>query len=335
MNSKDIRFKLFTNCVLVDGNVESLIYDLGRQSSYPIANSFASILQELENLNMKDFKKKYEHLGIDEFINQFIEEELAFFTNNHLSFPDLNLEWDSPYLITNAILQVDESNGFNLRRIIQQISDIGCQAVELRIEYDIQPHQISEILSYFKHTRIDCIDFYIPSNKSLSKQFFFDLILLHPRIRFLYNYSSSKDEVILSDDVLFDGKIIYSTKNILTDHTEVIQTQKFVFNVQSFSEAQNHNLGLNRKVSINKNGVVKNYLTHSESYGIVDQNNLLEIIKSEKFQEKWSISNSKIEKCKDCQYRFCCVSNSDIYSEENKLYKSSTCNFDPYSNKWN
>lgn len=44
---------------------------------------------------------------------------------------------------------------------------------------------------------------------------------------------------------------------------------------------------------------------------------------------------AEIEKCKDCQYRYQCISNSNIKEIEAKYSKIDSCNFDPYQNVWN
>jgi len=51
-------------------------------------------------------------------------------------------------------------------------------------------------------------------------------------------------------------------------------------------------------------------------------------------QEKRFISNDIIEKCKDCQYRYMCLSNSDIEEKAGKFHKINSCTFNPYENKW-
>lgn len=68
--------------------------------------------------------------------------------------------------------------------------------------------------------------------------------------------------------------------------------------------------------------------------GNVNNTKISDAINKKSFKDKWNISNSKIVKCMDCQFRYCCESNSDIYKKNNKYYKASLCNFDPYTNTW-
>ena len=85
---------------------------------------------------------------------------------------------------------------------------------------------------------------------------------------------------------------------------------------------------------ITKNGAVKNYLNHKKEFGNVKNQKIKDIVNTDKFRQLWEISNDKIEKCKDCQFRYCCESNSDIIYKNKLLFKTNLCLFDPYINEW-
>lgn len=72
-------------------------------------------------------------------------------------------------------------------------------------------------------------------------------------------------------------------------------------------------------------------MAFSKSFGNFKHRSL----KDSNFKKLWYIYNDKIEKCKDCQFRYQCVSNSDIKEENGKYYKVDTCDYDPYQNIWN
>lgn len=94
------------------------------------------------------------------------------------------------------------------------------------------------------------------------------------------------------------------------------------------------NVGLNRKLTIDSRGKVKNFFSHQTVFGDVRENSLHDVLSKDEFQAKWRITNDMIEKCKDCQYRYMCLSNSDIVQKNNKYYKLNSCDFNPYKNKW-
>lgn len=90
----------------------------------------------------------------------------------------------------------------------------------------------------------------------------------------------------------------------------------------------------NLKVCIDKNGDYKNDLSFQETFGNFQTKNLQELLIDKEFTKLWYLGNDKIEKCKDCQNRYQCVSNSNIMQQNNLYYKINTCNFDPYNNNW-
>ncbi|HHH54241.1 MAG TPA: hypothetical protein ENK91_11315, partial [Bacteroidetes bacterium] len=130
------------------------------------------------------------------------------------------------------------------------------------------------------------------------------------------------------------NKIIYLNRQLKANIDEKISLNSFVINTQTFTEAQNHNIGLNKKVCINSKGKIKNFLTHEKDFGNIQHHKLSEVVDSSSFRNLWNISNDKIEKCKDCQYRYMCLSNSDIEEKAGKFYKINSCTFNPYLNKW-
>jgi len=104
----------------------------------------------------------------------------------------------------------------------------------------------------------------------------------------------------------------------------------FALNILSFTEAQQHNIGLNRKVCIDAQGNIKNYVSHQKSFGHIDHTDLKSLITTQEFQEKWHISNDQIHQCQDCQYRYVCLSNTDLEKKEDIWHKKNYCDFSRY-----
>ena len=70
-----------------------------------------------------------------------------------------------------------------------------------------------------------------------------------------------------------------------------------------------------------KAGNIKNDLAFDESFGNFKTRSLHDLLTDESFKKLWYIPNDKIEKCKDCQYRYQCLSNSNIKEIEVKYFK--------------
>jgi hypothetical protein len=80
--------------------------------------------------------------------------------------------------------------------------------------------------------------------------------------------------------------------------------------------------------------VIKNYLTHSKLFGNIQKDRIEAIIVSAEFQQKWKVQIDTVDSCKDCQYRFCCIHNSDIDITNSMIRKKDKCIFNPKVNKW-
>lgn len=336
MKSTKIWFKLFASCIIVDGYNESLIYDLERSTSYILPKGYSFFLKELQKVDIDTFKENSTNksVEIDNFINKFLREEIGFTTDDPKPFTNIELTWKSPYLITNAIIQITNDVNYDVIGVFDQLDKLGCQAIQLRIESNMNIDIISGYLSKFNKSRIRFIELIIPFNEKVNEKSYFELMCKYPRIGSIKIYNAIEDLIIKNEDKFYNNKLIYLTKNI-NQINEVIRRENFRYNIPAFTEAQNHNIGLNRKVCITKNGDIKNHLSHKKKFGNINKDKIGDIVSHEKFQKTWFISNDLIEKCKDCQYRYTCVSNSDI-KVKNKLYsKIELCGFDPYLNHWN
>jgi SPASM domain peptide maturase of grasp-with-spasm system len=331
-------FKLFASCILVKGESNSIIYDIERLAFYDLPNDFFDILQMSKTKNINSIKKAYNHrhdYQIDEFFNQFIKEEIGFYTNEPEAFPEIDLTWESPYTITNSIIELDNLAEFNFEGVIHQLNALACRAIEIRLLNSFSNNELKALIKVFKDSRINHIDLLMPYNSDFNNIDLFDLIKDEYRLSRVMVYSAPEDKIINHEDELLDNIIIYFKKDLRLEPNEIIKKERFITNIEIFSEAQNYNIGLNRKVCIDRTGMIKNYFSHDKSFGNVKNDKIKDVIEKSSFQEKWGISNDKIVSCKDCQYRYSCVSNSDIKKENDKYFKIDMCSFDSATNTWN
>jgi len=330
-------FKLFACCMVVKGSSCSIIYDLERSAFYDLPNDFLELLGMAKEMDVASIKKAYNNEQdplIDAFFNRFVEKEIGFYTEDPASFPDIDFTWESPNFITNSIIELEGMEEFDFENVVSQLSSLACKAVQIRILAPLPNTESERIVRAFKGTRISHIELLIPYTPSTSNEDIYTLIALQPRVRRIMVYAASEEKVIAHENELFDKKIIYFKKDIRTTHGEEIRIGRFMPNDLVFSEGLTYNSGLNRKVCIDRKGELKNYFSHKDSFGNVRMDKIRDVIEKSEFQEKWFLSNDKIEICKDCQYRYACISNTDIKKEGDKYYKIDMCSFDPYANSW-
>ncbi len=334
-NNKEIWFQLFASCMVVKGASMSIISDIERNTFYDIPNEYLPILTEVQQMSIESFKSrsKFKPKMIDKFVKQFIDQEVGFFTSDIESFPKIELIWKSPYQITNAIIQIGNDNNYNVNDCIRQLEHLGCQAFQIRVESNLKIELLQKYLDSFKGTRVKYVELLIPfENNDLAS--LERLLKRETRLRFIKIYGSNEDRIIENQDIYLNRKILFLKKDIRTSSKEIISKDRLCNNMEVFLESQKHNVGLNRKISINMDGFIMNYIDHKEHFGNIRVDRVLDIIEKQEFQKKWFISNDKIEKCKDCQYRAACVSNSDIEVIGDLFYKKNECSFNPFTNEW-
>ncbi|MDO9254629.1 MAG: grasp-with-spasm system SPASM domain peptide maturase [Bacteroidales bacterium] len=327
-------FMLFANCIPVKGHSSCLIMDLQRPGYIPIPKLLFELLcLNLKSLTINDLKQHYNNRidkGIDKYLNYLLDKELGFLTNDPYDFPTINRTYHSPYRVLTSVINYSEKSPYNLNDVLIQLKNLGCQLIQIRLFGFNDIERIISQLNPIKRSRIKTVEIYINMEKidirSLKKLAKFDS-------RIFLNICNSNIEN--SNHKIIDCINIRFINNPLTPYIdEIINPSSFICNIELFMESLKYNVGLNRKVSIDLDGGIKNFVNHSIKYGNIQTEKIENIIKLKEFQGKWDINNDKIEKCKDCQYRYMCICNSDIKEINKKFSKTNTCNFNPYENTW-
>ena len=113
----------------------------------------------------------------------------------------------------------------------------------------------------------------------------------------------------------------------------LIKKPNFVASKCYFEKAASVNTCLFGKFSITPEGnIIPCEFAREYIIGNVRESSLQEIINSEKLRAFWYMDFSKIENCKDCEYRFAC---KDCRFLSDDLYKKkSRCLYQPFEGKW-
>lgn len=341
MNNKDcLYFKLYANCIPVKGANENIICDMERQYYLPIPSIVYDVLLVNENneLTIEELKHYFDgnyDEGIDKFFVFFEERGLGFYTSEPGWYPTLSLDWDSPFEITNAILEIDRTGmQYDINSVLDQLNEIGCQAIEFRFLSVVSIEKIIKFLKEYENSRFQAYVLYLHYADNIVEKDLVELYLSLSRISFIVVYSTVEDIAISAHNSRLKEYVKFTKAPLTISSKEQLSPNNLILNIPSFTEAKKFNLGLNRKVSVDVNGHIKHYPNHCKSFGNVAEKNLIEVIRQPLFQQLWFINNDQIEICRDCQFRYMCPSNSDILEQNGKFYKKDQCMFDPYSNNW-
>lgn len=328
---KNKYFILFGNCIPVKGHLSSIILDLQRESYLEIPNMLFDILMhDLYNLTINQLKlihKNQYSAGIDAYFNYLCEMEYGFFTNEPKFFPKIKLAHESPFKLLSSVINYNENSNYQLENVFKQLAILNVQTLQIRIFKNTNINELLVKLKIFKASRTKKIEIYL-------KDYDYDLNKLinvtknELRISIIIHSSSNYLDYI-------ENRIFIRQEKIYENGIEIYSPDLFISNIPFFCEANFFNIGLNRKISIDFDGSIKNYISHKKIFGNINNTLIDKVLESEEFQEKWNISNDIIEKCKDCQFRYSCLSNSDVEKTDTEYKKINTCNFDPYTNTWN
>lgn len=339
-------FKLYSNCIPVSGKRNSIICDLQRGDYELIPNDLYEILKKFEGKkNREDIKTIYQNQYdeiIDEYFDFLLEKEFIFTTQNPKYYPKIDMSFHYPFEISNAIIDLNSTSDYDVFAVLESLENLNCKFLEIRIYDNIQLEIINNILQYVHQNEmiISSISFIIQFSNDITLQVLRGIMMKYPRVT-SFTISDYKIEEYISIDKKNTQFIFFTTQNINSKlHCGKINPKFFTSNIQAFIESQQHNSCLHKKISIDKDGNIKNCPSMSQSFGNVKNTTLEEALNHQDFKKYWNLTKDKIEVCKDCEFRYIC-SDCRAYTEQTHINENGLdiskplkCGYDPYTGEW-
>lgn len=329
-------FKLYACCQIVKGISRAIICDLQRNVIQHIPLGLFEILDQHKDKSVTWIKKNYtlQHDDtIDEYFNYLIEHEFGFWCDEDEleCFPKLNLKYETPDLISNAIIDIDNTSKHNYRKIFEELFQVRCKFLEIRIYTEFNIDLLSEIVSNSKFTTLRNVDLFLKYEHDLSPQrIFSNLTSKNTIIGNCYVHSSPIDKNFES----YEFHNIYFLKQKL-DSAECcgnISFKQFLVNIEMFTESQSFNTCLNRKIAIDVEGNIKNCPSMKKSFGNHENTSILEIATRNDFQQSWNLKKDLLNICSECEYRHICTDCRAFV--KNDKDKPAKCNYNPKTMIW-
>ena len=165
MHTGDV-FKLFASCLPVRGARRSTICDLQRGSFHFIPNVLFDTLTTYKNCSIDKisnvFNNKYNDV-VDEYFQFLVDEELGFWSDEPERFPDLNLNWERPERILNAIIDIGPESAHDFANLLAQLDDLGCKALQLRFFNVCLLSDVQHAISFAESGCLESIEVLLPS----------------------------------------------------------------------------------------------------------------------------------------------------------------------------
>ena len=319
-------FCLFASCKIVSGLSRSTICDIERGKVYFIPNKLAVLLSE------GFIDKEQIPVEFKDWIEEFVTSELGFWTQNPEYFPQISLEWDSPELINNAILEMDFHPMEDIELIITQLNSLRCKFIEFRYYDNFDMARFIQILPLLTQGAIRGFTIFVPFHslgdiKSLSS--IYDNTV---QLQSIIIHSAPED---LKGSEIHEKILITDNKIDSKHHCGKISPDYFSINIPTFTESQLHNTCLNRKISIDLHGNIKNCPSTTQIFGNVKSDSLTEVAQQESFKMLWHISKDQVNVCKGCEFRYVCTDCRAYLEDPDDIFsKPLKCGYNPETTKW-
>jgi len=329
-------FKLFANCLPVKGARRSTICDLQKQRMRLIPNDLFYILTDLAGLPTTEIKRRFNgdcDEVIDDYFTMLTEEAYGFWCDEPELFPKLDLSWDRPEKITNAIIDVDHSSKHDYQSLLSQLDELGCQALQIRAYDELTLADLEEILTHCERHRLRHLDLVIKFHRELTGEALKALCMAHQVISQIIVHSSPQKSRLKVNP--FSIIIDYYTFPVTPSSCGLISPRFFSLTLEHFTEALNFNSCLNRKIGIGADGEIKACPAMKQSAGNAGHTKLKAVVNDPQLVQIGSITKDQVAVCRDCEFRYVCTDCRAYTQDANDLYsKPAKCTYDPYTATW-
>ncbi len=327
----------FSNCQFVKGANRSLISDLQLQVSYPISNAIFEVLIHLKEHSIEECIQFYgpeNEEAIRSYIDFVLDRGIGFVdTEIRGELSSLDLQWDSPAEISNVIVEYSESQNYE-GEFYRSLFDSNIQALELRCYDQIDLDRLKTFIASFNGKVLKYIKVVIPYSLAASPDYLYELVKTNLRVRsiLLHSAPSDRETTTYKDSV----EVRYLTRCIDSNaHCGAVRTAHFMTNMELFTESQQHNTCLNRKLAIDRSGFIKNCPSTNQVFGHVDRISLDQLLQHPDLKKLWFIHKDQIEVCRDCEFRHICTDCRAFTEKPQDLFsKPLKCGYDPYTSTW-
>ncbi|KAF5084361.1 hypothetical protein DSECCO2_79890 [anaerobic digester metagenome] len=317
-------YKKFADCLLVKGYAQNLIYDISRKDAFAIDYQTYSVLNRdiiTENLLLNLQKNT---------LDELLEKEVIFpcRASDAKMFPSIKTDWINPFQIQSCIVDIDKQSGFDFFQVINQLSELGCRTLQLRFASDLRENKILDTLSFLHNSNILSVELVL-SNGLVNVE---ELTLNYRMLTTITLYSAKR-----SSFFQLNGCAVFVTTEDYegAEQCGVVEAGYFVCNRELYFESLNFNSCLNRKISIDTNGNIKNCPSCSHSFGNIKDTTLEQALNHPDFKKYWNITKDQIDVCKDCEFRHMCTDCRVFIKDPENIYSQpAKCTYNPYIAKW-
>lgn len=320
-------FKLFTSIKITEGYKRDLLLDLERETVQLIPKELTQLLKSLPTKTT--FTDVEQQTLFELFKKEIVFESEA----SQLDlFPTLSDEWDYPALITNAVVFISETTLHYLNYLCIELVNNGCFHVQFILDKIYTENDLQKLLTTINNSDLLGVGFILNFYPNPHYLTFLESILTIPIVNDDIVVFNCSDETLKSkhqQGFSFRDGLYHPNK------CGAICKANFSISQSFYTESLHHNTCLNRKVTIDTDGNIRNCPSLATTFGNVKNNSLKESVSQSNFQKLWHIKKENIAVCKDCEFRNICTDCRAFNEEPDNIYsKPLKCGYNPYTNHW-
>lgn len=332
---------LYNHCIIVNGASRSSILDLQRNKVHLIPNAFANLFEDGRFINVTGLVAELDHEDqkiLNEYLQFLDEVELAFYCSERdlVHFPKLAEEWLFPAHISNCVLDCLNECKYFTDAFLHQLNDLCCNFIQFRFYGNPSITYLNTLIAQINRSQIKSVEILMPGQDYEEFEHeIIDFVERNRKLSMMTIYGMNENS-ILNEGVNGMG-ILYKSKEKITgvSHCGIIGMVMFSINIPTYTESLKNNTCLNRKISIDVNGNIKNCPSMPDSFGNISDTSLQEAIDKPKFKQYWNLTKDDIMVCKDCEFRHVCTDcRAYLENPEEDRSKPLKCGYNPYTCEW-
>lgn len=317
-------YSLFSNVIVVNGSLRSVLYDIQRESYHFIPLWLGNFLSENDQFELSE---------LGEFKSMFIYSELihAIDRDEVELFPRIEMDYHIPCIIEVLVFDCSIYNSLKIE-VLSIIEALNIQKALFYVRKQECVKNLERILNELKYSRLNQIEIVCFEQLELN----INIINHEHRIRKIYFYKSPEKKVeSIAEFNRLDVYFNWSFDDRMLYH----QNPNFLnVNLKLFSESQHFNTYYHKRLYISSNGDISNGEFPppvGNIKDITDINTLTTLIQSKEFTSLFHTRKDVIDVCKDCEFRHMCTDNRIPIQRQNlQWYHDLECNYNPYICKW-
>lgn len=337
------------SCKLVIGFKRCLIIDYTRNQLYFISKEYYDLIRMLDRHLISEMEMELEddesQQNFKKFMDFMIENELVILTDDASLFPPMSEEVHDEYItIQDAIMEVDENIYDNaiVEKACKELTELGCEELQLRMLNPINLEFLNNVVERIEECEFNYLEIHCLYNPEVNVDSLRMLVETHAILSKLYIYDSPnmrQIDVYNHINGCYDISLgtIYLLENKFNDGNccGVITFNNLDFSGYAINnKLKTRNGCLDKKVTIDRHGNIKNCPSMSESYGNIKGITIREVLNNPNFTKWWYICKDQIDICKDCEFRYSCT-DCRAFTENGDMYRKPTkCGYNPYTGKW-